>query len=117
MDGLRIAPQAHLLLVQWRSGSLAEGPKLGGLPARPCKKPPGTEVERFKVEELRVHRFRRPSTPGKFAAAARWDSKIALGATDAPGEDAPVDDREGAFTRDPKAGPFRRPRLFVMTLR
>ncbi|MPW23109.1 IS21 family transposase [Paraburkholderia sp. CNPSo 3157] len=35
----------------------------------------------------------------------------------APGEEAQVDYGEGALTRDPKTGRFRRPRLFVMTLR
>jgi transposase len=35
----------------------------------------------------------------------------------APGEEAQVDCGEGALTRDPRTGRFRRPRLFVMTLR
>ena len=35
----------------------------------------------------------------------------------APGEEAQVDYGEGALTRDPKTGRYRRPRLFVMTLR
>ncbi|WOH52770.1 IS21 family transposase [Bradyrhizobium sp. sBnM-33] len=35
----------------------------------------------------------------------------------APGEEAQVDYGEGALTRDPKSGRYRRPRLFVMTLR
>ncbi|MDR6201380.1 hypothetical protein QF025_000100 [Paraburkholderia graminis] len=34
-----------------------------------------------------------------------------------PGEEAQVDYGEGAPTRDPKTGRYRRPRLFVMTLR
>nr|WP_245452520.1 IS21 family transposase [Bradyrhizobium forestalis] len=34
-----------------------------------------------------------------------------------PGEEAQVDYGEGALTRDPKSGRYRRPRLFVMTLR
>jgi transposase len=34
-----------------------------------------------------------------------------------PGEEAQVDYGEGALTRDPKTGRYRRPRLFVMTLR
>jgi hypothetical protein len=33
------------------------------------------------------------------------------------GEEAQVDHGEGALTRDPKTGRYRRPRLFVMTLR
>ena len=35
----------------------------------------------------------------------------------AAGEEAQVDYGEGALTRDPKTGRYRRPRLFVMTLR
>jgi len=35
----------------------------------------------------------------------------------ASGEEAQVDYGEGALTRDPKTGRYRRPRLFVMTLR
>ncbi|SMG61245.1 Transposase [Paraburkholderia susongensis] len=35
----------------------------------------------------------------------------------APGEEAQVDYGEGALTRDPKTGRYRRPRLFVMTPR
>lgn len=35
----------------------------------------------------------------------------------APGEEAQVDYGEGAPTRDPKSGRYRKPRLFVMTLR
>jgi len=35
----------------------------------------------------------------------------------APGEEAQVDYGEGALTREPKTGRYRRPRLFVMTLR
>lgn len=35
----------------------------------------------------------------------------------APGEEAQVDYGEGALTRDPETGRYRRPRLFVMTLR
>ena len=34
-----------------------------------------------------------------------------------PGEEAQVDYGEGALTIDPKSGRYRRPRLFVMTLR
>ncbi|MHC2634336.1 transposase [Bradyrhizobium liaoningense] len=34
-----------------------------------------------------------------------------------PGEEAQVDYGEGAPTVDPKSGRYRRPRLFVMTLR
>jgi hypothetical protein len=34
-----------------------------------------------------------------------------------PGEEAQVDYGEGALTRDPKTGRYRRPRLFIMTLR
>ena len=34
-----------------------------------------------------------------------------------PGEEAQVDYGEGALTLDPKSGRYRRPRLFVMTLR
>jgi transposase len=34
-----------------------------------------------------------------------------------PGEEAQVDYGEGALTRDPRTGRYRRPRLFVMTLR
>lgn len=35
----------------------------------------------------------------------------------APGEEAQVDYGEGAPTRDPKTGLYRKPRLFIMTLR
>jgi transposase len=35
----------------------------------------------------------------------------------APGEEAQVDYGEGAPTRDPKTGRYRKPRLFIMTLR
>jgi transposase len=44
------------------------------------------------------------------------DPKVSCRFETAPGQEAQVDYREGALTRDPRTGTYRRPRLFVMTL-
>jgi DNA replication protein DnaC len=44
------------------------------------------------------------------------DPKISCRFETEPGQEAQVDYGEGALTRDPRTGKYRRPRLFVMTL-
>jgi hypothetical protein len=53
----------------------------------------------------------------KIRTAGGLDSFLPITASFRLGEEAQVDYGEGALTRDPKTGRYRRPRLFVMTLR
>ncbi len=46
----------------------------------------------------------------------RSDPKVSCRFETDPGQEAQVDYGEGALTRDPRTGKYRRPRLFVMTL-
>lgn len=46
----------------------------------------------------------------------RTEPKISCRFETEPGQEAQVDYGEGALTRDPRTGKYRRPRLFVMTL-
>ena len=61
--------------------------------------------------------------PGSYDAVKRLarklrkiDPKISCRFETEPGQEAQVDYGEGALTRDPRTGRYRRPRLFVMTL-
>ena len=53
----------------------------------------------------------------KIRTARRLASVLPITASFRLGEEAQVDYGEGALTRDPRTGRYRRPRLFVMTLR
>ncbi len=55
-----------------------------------------------------VKRFVRKLHPREPKVSCRFET--------APGQEAQVDYGEGALTRDPRTGKYRRPRLFVMTL-
>jgi|SRR5579872_833017 len=55
-----------------------------------------------------VKRFARKLLPNEAKISCRFETL--------PGQEAQVDYGEGARTRDPKTGKYRKPRLFVMTL-
>ena len=58
--------------------------------------------------------LRRGQAAGAQTASARAESQLPV--RDRAGQEAQVDYGEGALTRDPRTGKYRRPRLFVMTL-